>query len=369
MRIIPWLIAVLLLPMVVAEAQQSVRIQQWSVHGTAPLTLTLPVEQRPASVKARSADGTWHTLRPGVSEGAVEIVLGPEQMAGGPVRIVIDPPNWLVLDDAGPPAVELFAVDGQDFTSRHNVSLGWVGRLPETIVVQVRDDANPIDRGSLRVNTSVGSFRPRDEAVTFEPDGLLAGTLTVNLREIESLGAVTYGRVELLVDDYAIDDEQTMRSVSWSLSPSITLEDGSLLIVSSVTSEGRWSDWTVVADGNVMREGDASTAGVTWLSEARPDEHWFRWEFPEARDVAGVKLDWAWFEQWRTSRNYDLQIMDDGEWRTVIEVRDQEDRPMSEHRFDPVSTTGVRVLQMPMGGHGGRQNLMWLANVEVVYAD
>ena len=369
MRGLSWLIPLLLIGMAVADAQRSMPIQQWAVQGTAPLTLTIPVERAPDVVRSRAADGSWGEPEARFRDGSMEVLLSADQMSGGSALIVIDPPQWLVLEDEGPPAVELFAIDGDDFSDRQAVSLGWIGGLPESIVLQVRDDANPIDRGSIVAHTSVGSLRPRDAGVTFVPDGPLAGTLTVHPHEIAGLDAVTHGRVELVVDDYAIDDEQTVRSVSWSLSPSMTLDDGTMLIVSSVTSADRWRDWSVVTDGEVMTRSDPSTAGITWLSEERTDEHWIRWDFPDEREAAGVRLDWAWFEAWRTSRNYDVQVRVDGDWVTMQQVRDQVEQPASEHRFDPVVATGLRVLQMPEGGHAGRQQLMWLANAAVIYAD
>lgn len=369
MRAVAFLIPLILVTTDAGEGQQSVRIQQWSVQGTAPVSVTVPVERAPQTVMARAADGSWRQLEAQGRDGTVDISLGTEQMSGGSALIVIDPPQWLSLEDAGPPAVELFAVDGEDRTDRQEVSLGWAGDLPESIVLQVRDDANPIDRGSLMAQTPVGLLKPRDRGVTFIPDGPMAGTLTVHPREIEHLDRTTHARIVLVVDDYAIDDEQTVRSVSWSLSPSMTLDDSTILTVDSVTSESRWRDWTVVADGEVMTESDTTTAGVTWMSDDRPDEHWIRWRFPGPREVTGVKLDWARWEVWRTSRNYDVQVLRDEEWVTLVEVRDQDEQATSEHRFDPVTTEGVRVLQMPMGGHSGRQDLMWLANAEVISAD
>ncbi len=362
-------IALLLMLTGPLAAQRSIGIDQWTVRGTAPLTLTLPAATVPDRILARSADGTWHELESLTRDGAVKILVHSEQMAGGSTQIVFDPPRWLSLEDVGPPAVEQFLIDGRDVSDRSSVSLGWIAQMPESITLQVRDDANPIDRGSLRARTPIGYFKPRDPGVSFSPEGPRAGTLTVRPGEIPALDEVTQGRIELVVDNYAIDDEETVRSVSWALAPSMALEDGTKLIVSSITSEARWQDWQVVADGAAMSEGDPTTSGVTWLSERSEGEHWIRWDFPESREVTGVQLDWAWWETWRTSRNYDVQVRHNDVWTTVTEVRNQREKSTSEHRFEPVAAMGVRVVQMPMGGHSGRLDLMWLANAEVFCAE
>lgn len=355
---------------VCARAPADGSVQQWSIQGTAPVKVALPASDAPSSAWARAADGRWLELSPNRTDGRLELELTAEHLAGGSALVVLDPPGWLSLEDAGPPTVVLFEVDGVDMSGREHVDLGWLRDLPETVVLKVRDEHNPLDRDSIRVRSSAGLLTPRARGVTFRPDGVRGGTLTVSPPEIEGMQAATRGSVELIVDDYAIDNLQTRRSVSWSLSPRVELEDGALLLVDSVTSSGGWQDWSVLADDVIMTEADGTTAGKTWLSDTSEGEHWVRWHFPEEREVAGVELAWPWYQTWRTSRNYDVQTWDGDKWVTRIEVRDQDERQISEHRFDePVSTTGVRVLQQPMGGQIERQDLMWLAEADVIYAE
>ncbi|MFW5867782.1 MAG: hypothetical protein ACOCX2_08205, partial [Armatimonadota bacterium] len=84
-------------------------VQQWSVRGTAPVTVTLPVADAPRQAWVRAADGSWAELSPRADDGRLHVELTPEHLAGGSVLIVLDPPGWLSLDDAGPPAVESFS--------------------------------------------------------------------------------------------------------------------------------------------------------------------------------------------------------------------------------------------------------------------
>jgi hypothetical protein len=345
-------------------------VHQWSIHGTAPVTVTLPDGDAPRSAWARTADGQWTKLSPQSDDGRLQLHLTAEQLRGGSALLVLDPPRWLSLEDAGPPEVTMFEVGGKSYTGRERVELGWLNDLPGAIVMRVEDADNPIDRDSVRVRSSVGLLSTRSEGVTFRPDGIRAGTLMVQPDLVDGLATATRGSIELVADDLAIDDVETRRSVSWSLSPRIELEDGTLILVDSITSSGGWSDWSVVADDVIMTEKDGTTAGKTWLSDQSDDEHWIRWQFPEEREVVGVELAWPWYQTWRTSRAYDVQTWNGERWVTQVEVRDQAERQISEHRFDePVTTTAVRVLQQPMGGQIERQDLMWLAEADVLYAE
>ena len=146
------------------------------------------------------------------------------------------------------------------------------------------------------------------------------------------------------------------------------MDDGTVVSVDSLTSADGWADWSVLVDGEVMSDSDTTTAGVTWLSDNREDEHWLRFDFPEPRTVDGIDLWWPWYQTWRTSRDYEVQTWDGTQWVTQVQVNEQEETAHSEHRFAPVTTTRVRVLQAPMGGQAERQDLMWLADAQVHFA-
>ncbi len=370
MRCLPALIVFCLVMTFAAQSHAQAPLQQWSIQGTAPVRVTLPAAKAPATAWARSADGAWLELSPEFADGRVQITLTAEAMRDGAALVVIDPPAWLALEDAGPPTVVAFTIDGADATGTQATDLGWLDEIPQVLVLRVRDEDNRLDRASVQVRTPVGVFRPGDSGVTFRPSGRRGGTLTVRPREIAGLETITRTAAHLIVDDYAIDQQDTRRSVSWALSPRMKLDDGALLIVDSVTSSGGWEDWSVVADGAIMNEGDGTTGGRTWLSDNKEGEHWMIWRLPEERMVRGVKLAWPWYETWRTSRNYDVQVLEGDEWVTRVQVRDQTEQQVTEHLFKaPVRTAGIRILQQPMGGQIDRQDLMWLSEAEVLYAE
>lgn len=351
-----------------ALAQDAPRApERWVVQATGPVTLTMEVGKQ-ITAWARSADGEWHRVAITAREDRVELALGPEEIRGGAALIVIDPPRWLDLEDAQPPTVVRFVVNSRNHTADTEVNLGWIEELPETIVLVARDDANPIDPRSVCVSANGAALRPGDPGVRFELRGERQGRLLVRPGQIDGLTGAVRARVELVIDDYAVDELDTRRSVSWALAPRLTLPDGTLVLVDSLTADAGWADWSVLVDGEVMKEGDPTTAGKTWLSDNREDEHWIVFRFPEPRAVNGIDLWWPWYETWRTSRNYEVQTWDGKRWVTQVTVTDQEERQHSEHRFRPVTTTGVRVLQAPMGGQAERRDLMWLAEAQVSFA-
>lgn len=343
--------------------------ERWQVQATGPVTLTMGAGRQLTGAWARSADGAWHRLTTTPHDGRIEMTLGPEEIRGGSALIVINPPPWLNLEDAQPPAVVRFAVSSLDYTADTEVTLGWIEDIPESIVLAVRDDANPIDPGSIRVSANGTILRPGDPGVGFEAQGEREGALRVRPGQIDALAAATRARVELVIDDYAVDDRDTRRAVSWALAPMLITVGGAVVAVDSVTSAEGWADWSVLVDGEVMVEADTTTAGKTWLSDNREDEHWLTFRFPEPRAVNGIDLWWPWYQTWRTSRNYEVQTWDGERWVTQVTVADQEEGQHSEHRFDPVTTTGVRVLQAPMGGQAERQDLMWLAEAQVSFEE
>lgn len=351
-----------------AVAQGTATVERWQVQATGPVTITMDEADTGTGVWARSSDGAWHKLEAGTRDGAIVISLSAAQMRGGSALVVINPPPWLQMDDAEPPAVVRFTIDGVNHAQESEVQLGWTDRMPREVVLAVQDELNPLDPSSPQVRFLGRTLRPGDPGVQFIPHGERAGTLRVRVRALEGASEAIRGRLELSIDDYAIDEVETRRALSWALVPSTTLDDGTVVTIDSLTSAEGWEDWTVVIDGEVMTDADTTTAGKTWLSDKREDEHWIRFEFPEPRIVDGIDLWWPYYQKWRTSRNYQVQTWDGHRWVTQLEVTDQEECAHSEHRFDPVTTTAVRVLQAPMGGQAERQDLMWLAEAQVHFA-
>jgi len=349
------------------EDESRERVVSYVVQSTGPVSLTIPVQGAIKAAWVRGAKGKWQPLAAKARDGAVELRLKSEYLHSGATMLVLDPPAWLNLNDMEPPKVLRFEVDGQKTEGPAEVSLGWLEEAPEHILLQVEDALNPLDPGSICVTFGGQAYRPGETGVRFAAEGPKKGTLKVNVRALLRAAKTDAGTITLTIDDYALDYGRVARSVSWHMAPSITLADGTILAVDSVTDASGWQDWSVVSDGEVMKQGDPTTAGVTWLSQQHSGEHWIKWKFPEARKVSGVDLWWGYYQCYRTSVKYEVQTWDGKRWVTQAAVKGQAETQHSSHQFDAVETTAVRVFQPPMSGHPGRPDYMWLAEATVSY--
>lgn len=341
------------------------QIVSYVVQSTGPVSLTIPVQAATKAAWVRAAGGNWQPLAAKVRDGAVELRLEAEHLHSGATILVLDPPPWLNLDDSEPPGVLRFEVDGQEMQGPAEVSLGWVEEAPKQILLEVEDALNPLDLGSICVTFGGQVYRPGETGVRFAAEGQKRGAVKVNVRALLRATETEAGSMTLTIDDYALDYERLVRSVSWQIVPSTELDDGTILSVESVTDASGWQDWSVVSDAEVMEQGDPTTAGVTWLSQQHPREHWIKWKFPEPRKVNGVDLWWAYYQCYRTSVAYQVQTWDGERWVTQVAVKGQAETQHSSHQFDAVETTAVRVFQPPMSGHPGRADYMWLAEATV----
>lgn len=336
------------------------------VHSVGPVQLTLGATEEIKRVNIGSAADGWRCVNDAWRDGKLSLKLSADDLRAGVATIVLDAPKWLDMADTEPPAVLRFVVDGTRCDDAL-LNLGWMLRAPETIVLEVRDARNPLDRTSVRVEYSGQTLRPGDPGVSFRSKGPRHGRLVLTVAEAEVTARAGETLVSLVMDDMALDRRETVRSVSWKLSPSITLDDGTVVGADSSSEDEGWRDWSVIFDGSPMRDDETTTSGRTWLSEKNSQAHWLELSFPEPRIVTGVDLYWAYYQLWRTSRTYDVQTWDGEKWVTQVEVRDQTERGKSEHRFEPVTTTGLRIWQPPNSGQAGRAQYMWLSEVEVAY--
>jgi|LSQX01.1.fsa_nt_gb hypothetical protein len=150
---------------------------------TAPLTLALSIAVAACSVAAtvhiRTADGTWVEVEAAEANGAVKFDVTPAHAPDGSTLVVVDKPDWMVLEDETPPHVSSYSIGegtwemetGEGFAwERGPVRLVGIGDQDWTRLVtfHVVDDANPLDTTSallridgrpplpLRLETDVG---------------------------------------------------------------------------------------------------------------------------------------------------------------------------------------------------------------------
>lgn len=345
--------------------EQWQRPQSYQVQSVGPVQVTLGVPQRVERVSI-GHPGRWRELRDVWRDGVLTLHLSAADLGSGRALVVLDAPDWLDLDDTEAPEVVRLTVDGVTYAGEQ-ISLGWRERSPGQVVMEVRDKRNPLDTASVQARCGGRIILPGTEGFTFTRTDPRHGVLELKTSQMVAAEPGEEVAWTLVVDDLSLDPGRTARHLTWALSPSITLEDGTVVTVDSSSREEGWRDWSVIFDGSHMSEEETTTSRRTWLSQEHGGEHWIRFDFPQPRTVRGIVLWWAYYQGWRTSVAYEVQTWDGERWVTQAQARAQSETGRSRHVFRPVTTTALRVLQPPHCGHPGRRDYMWLSEVEVIY--
>lgn len=135
----------------------------------------------------------------------------------------------------------------------------------------------------------------------------------------------------------------------------------------SVTADSTFNGYTTapLIDGVTDTE-QVQWDQAAWASGDAKKEHWVEMTFPREVTIRTVLLYWAidGGNVW-TSRDYSLQVPEDGGWRELATVKGQTQRDMSIHSFKPVTTNRIRLLQPAGGGPATRPNILWLREIAV----
>ncbi|HUS80390.1 MAG TPA: hypothetical protein VM283_03920 [Armatimonadota bacterium] len=150
----------------------------------AAAALSLAAAQE-GSVYLRGADGSWTKLEAQVEGGVVHFTLTPEQVPDGRATVVINKPEWMVLEDDQPPAVIAVTVDGQrtELAAGDAIDLGERSSAPAELIVEVADDKNPVDPESVAV-VAGGTRLPARVAASDLPLTAKGGTVTLSLEDV-----------------------------------------------------------------------------------------------------------------------------------------------------------------------------------------
>lgn len=97
------------------------------------------------TVYYRAADGSWKTMDAPVADGHIRVSFGPETVPGGKALLVINKPDWMVLDDIEPPQLSGLKVNGSARpVSTDTLQLGSLISEQAEIVLGIKDDNNPV---------------------------------------------------------------------------------------------------------------------------------------------------------------------------------------------------------------------------------
>lgn len=336
----------------------------YRLHTTGNVRLSVPDEIGAATVIYRNAMGKWKTLPIEECDGVLRMHISMDMLKNGQTMIVIDPPQGVDMEDQEPPRVESFEIDGKEFGPVTKVDLGGVQSAPGLVRISVADDLNALRTRTLQVSVNGRRYKLRDEGISFLRPSSKQGTIVIDVGRILD-GMSADNAVTVSIDDYALDVASLTCSLAFRYTPPFRMEDGTLLSVDTVTPSTGWNDWSVVVDGVKMDSSYSTTAGYSWLSDATAAPHWIKMEFPQAREVSGVQLWWAYYETFRTSAAYEVQTWDGEKWATQVKIDGQQEAQSSRHEFAPVKTTAIRIWQPGGCGHSGRAEYMWLSELEV----
>ncbi len=102
----------------------------------------------------RAADGAWKSMEAAVKDGKLHIQIGLQAAPNGDAVIVINKPDWMVLDDTEAPSLSGLKVNGVARPSSTDaLNLGCLTGNAAEVVFGVKDDKNPVaaDTASLRL--------------------------------------------------------------------------------------------------------------------------------------------------------------------------------------------------------------------------
>ncbi len=124
----------------------------------AAVALTCTYVADAATVHVRGADGHWIEIEAQTDGDIVSFTITPEQAAGGRALVVINKPDWMVLDDAEPPRVIGYTLGDEtiELSPGAAIELGAVGDGTR-ISLDIADNANPIDVNSLALRVTGGA--------------------------------------------------------------------------------------------------------------------------------------------------------------------------------------------------------------------
>ena len=136
---------------------------------------------------------------------------------------------------------------------------------------------------------------------------------------------------------------------------------GGKITVDSFASQYRASP---LNDGVVDMRG-LNWKDAAWASRYTETHHWVEIQLPRPARVSRVLIFWAYDHgSFFPSRQYCVQYLSDGEWRTVLTVQDN-DAVASDHSFTEVTAQRIRIWQPAGGGNSLKPRLMWVGEVEV----
>jgi hypothetical protein len=139
----------------------------------------------PAVVWVRGVDGKWKQTKADKQGGKVTVKIGAAEVGSGQLSVVVDKPDWMVLDDELPPQVVWLRVNEREIKPAAEGDLGVVSGGELKLAWGLKDTANPMNAASVQV-----TLEPRPAGLKVETKELgfpkASGRLTVTLPNLEA---------------------------------------------------------------------------------------------------------------------------------------------------------------------------------------
>jgi len=119
-------------------------------------------------------------------------------------------------------------------------------------------------------------------------------------------------------------------------------------------------------ESDVRRIGAMRYNEGNWASGETPEPHWVELTFERPVELAAVYVYWG-FDRARflPSRRVELQVAENGGWRTVSVMEPDKDYDRTAFDFAPVRAARARIFQPARQGPPNRPFIMWLREVKV----
>lgn len=357
----------------VTEAEQ---MAQYFVSATAQVTLTIPITASGQENLYRDARGKWVPL-PNVKTTAdtVTFTLSPEQLAGGRTTVLLGKPKWLVVDDTTPPHVTRVLVDGKNLKPTGTLDLGWLDVAPQNLEIHFADSQNPLDARSVYADIGGSTVRSGNPGFRFLPNlkDSKKGRIICALKELGLAEIEGVKRIVIHCDDFAPDESDSRTTFTFTVTripainldkPSATTADGIRIYVDSICPG--YENVDCMFDGKLQVPG-TTTYGSTWASGETSTAHWMCMIFPKAREISGIEISWANYQNtfW-TAERYAILSWDGTKWVDAVRVQKNQPAQTSTHSFSPRTTDRILVWVPPGGNHPARPDLMWVTEVKLL---
>ena len=339
--------------------------ESYVITANTPVTMVTAVREPSAALRIfiKARGGQWQEPDYEVTGDRISLSINPKALGGSELYLLINPRADLDLYDEKPPVLLGIKADGKPLALELDVDLTTAPAPPRVIAWGLADRENALDMKSLSVQLN-GRTLPADR-VSVKQISPRQISVTVDLSEID------YGDYELVltVADAFPQANELQASVSFQRRARgnyVRPQVGQVV----VKVDSCYPNYPLVSsltDGYNQLTGQGASNDVTWASAEGGSPHWIDITLPEPKPLKEVTVYWAYSgSTFFTSRQIEIQIPDNGGWKTVYTSPDK-GIPVGRHKtfaFDEVTTDRFRVYQPGNGGPESRAGLMWIAEVE-----